>query len=54
MTAHEKAQATYEALKKRKAAKDKNTQQNYLGHVISNIDKTCNKNYKNRKRIGQL
>lgn len=51
---HDKAIQTYEALKKRREEKQKRINQDFLGHVIANIDRTCNKNYKNRKRIGQL
>lgn len=51
---HDKAVQTYEILKKRKEEKQKKTYQDFLGHVVANMDRVYRKNSHGRKRRGQL
>lgn len=51
---HDKAIQTYEALKKRREEKQKRINQDFLGHVVANMDRVYKKNSKGRKRSGQI
>lgn len=51
---HDKAVQTYEALKKRREERQKKANQDFLGHVVANMDRVYKKNSHGRKRRGQL
>ncbi len=54
MSNRDKANKTYILLQRRKRNKERRKEQDYMLHVIDNMDMAYKKNYKGLKRRGQI
>ncbi|EPY2306811.1 hypothetical protein ACXATD_002479 [Clostridium sporogenes] len=54
MSNKERANKTYILLQQRKRNKERRKEQDYMLHIMENMDRTYKKNYKGLKRRGQI